>query len=508
MKFDYIIIQAGGKGTRLGKLTSNKPKALVSVNNLPVIFYLFKLYSKKKFLIVADYKKEVLTNYLKIFAKKVNYEVIETSETNTCAGISDALNIIPNNKPFMLIWSDLYIKEKFNFKNINKSAIGLSNHFECRWSYENKKLVEKSSIKNGVSGCFLFKNKSQINDIPRSGEFVKYLQGKNIDFDIFSLENGDEIGSIDRLSKYHSKYTSRPFNKIEEKGSFIIKKPISKQGRKIARSEINWYKSKLLKEYPSIPKIFKFKPLMLEKIDGVLPYEKEFSYNKKKTITNNIVESINKIHRLKDAKVNISSILDNYFFKTINRINVVKDLIPYSNNKVIKVNGLDCINVFNSEGILKELVDKYLLDTKFCFIHGDCNFSNIIIDSKLNPFFIDPRGYFGHTKLFGDIYYDYAKIYYSLVGNYDQFNRKNFDLIFLDDGSVRLDIESNGYEELESYFFSLIPNCNIKKIKLIHAIIWLSLTTYAWDDYDSICGSYYNGIYYLTKFIDEVENGK
>ena len=54
---DYIIIQAGGKGTRLGYLTKNKPKALVPVENLPMIFHLFRKYPEKKFIIIADYKK-------------------------------------------------------------------------------------------------------------------------------------------------------------------------------------------------------------------------------------------------------------------------------------------------------------------------------------------------------------------------------------------------------------------------------------------------------------------
>ena len=34
-----IIIQAGGKGTRLEQLTRNKPKCLVPVDNLPIIFH-------------------------------------------------------------------------------------------------------------------------------------------------------------------------------------------------------------------------------------------------------------------------------------------------------------------------------------------------------------------------------------------------------------------------------------------------------------------------------------
>ena len=507
MKFNYIIIQAGGKGTRLEKYTSNKPKALVSVDNLPIIFHLFKLYPKKKFLIIADYKKDVLIRCLKTFAK-VDYKVIGTSEKNTCAGIDDALKFIPNKKSFLLIWSDLLIKEKFKFKNINKSAIGLSNHFECRWSFENKKITENPSTKNGISGCFLFKEKSQISDIPRSGEFVKYLQSKEIDFDTFKLDNGDEIGTIDSLNLYKKKYNSRPFNKIEEKDNYIIKKPISKQGVKIAKLETNWYKSKFIKEFPNIPKVMKFNPLVLEKINGVQPHNLNSSIDEKKTIIKNIINSLNSLHNLKESEVDVSSILENYFYKTINRINTVKSLIPYSNKKVIKVNGIECLNVFINEKKLYDLVNKYLLETRFCFIHGDCTFSNTIINKKLEPVFIDPRGYFGETKLYGDIYYDYSKVYYSLVGNYDQFNVKNFTLKFLEDESINLEINSNGYEELESYFFSLIPNSNIKKIKLIHAIIWLSLTTYAWDDYDSICGSYYNGIYYLTKFINEVENEK
>ena len=41
---NYIIVQAGGKGTRLKHLTQNKPKALVPVGNLPMLFYLFGRY--------------------------------------------------------------------------------------------------------------------------------------------------------------------------------------------------------------------------------------------------------------------------------------------------------------------------------------------------------------------------------------------------------------------------------------------------------------------------------
>ena len=38
---------------------------------------------------------------------------------------------------------------------------------------------------------------------------------------------------------------------------------------------------------------------------------------------------------------------------------------------------------------------------------------------------------------------------------------------------------------------------------ILHALIWLSLTTYVWEDYDSICGTFYNGLYYLEEALSD-----
>ena len=67
MDLNYIIVQAGGKGSRMERLTRNKPKALVPVNNLPMIFHLFKKFPDKKFIIIGDYKFDVLEKYLREF---------------------------------------------------------------------------------------------------------------------------------------------------------------------------------------------------------------------------------------------------------------------------------------------------------------------------------------------------------------------------------------------------------------------------------------------------------
>jgi len=112
---------------------------------------------------------------------------------------------------------------------------------------------------------------------------------------------------------------------------------------------------------------------------------------------------------------------------------------------------------------------------------------------------IDPRGYFGDSVIYGDADYDFAKLFYSLKGNYDNFNRKKFSLLINETSEnnenlgVELAIKSSGWEDMEEAFFELLPSVSKEKISLLHALIWLGLTTYAWEDYDSVCAAFYRG---------------
>ena len=147
MCFDYIIVQAGGKGTRMDKLTRNKPKALVPVYNLPIIFHLFRKYPRKKFIIIGDYKYDVLRRYLETFAD-VDYELVSAfGRSGTCAGLREAVAKVAPNSPFMLIWSDLVLDNNLSFDSLNMANyVGLSGDFKCRWKFENGVFEEEASF--------------------------------------------------------------------------------------------------------------------------------------------------------------------------------------------------------------------------------------------------------------------------------------------------------------------------------------------------------------------------
>lgn len=506
----YIIIQAGGKGSRLEILTNNKPKCLVPVNNLPIIFHLFNLYPKAKFKIIADYKKDPLKKYLKTFAK-VDYSLIETDRCGTCSGISTALKQIPKNKSLMLVWCDLILKKLINYTdNADKNYIAISKNFECRWSYKNGKFEEKSSKENGVAGLFLFKNKNSLNTIPPEGEFTSWLSGQNIQFE--RINNiCTEVGTMHSYFQNElNKPKSRPFNRIEIRKNTVTKTPVNKQGEKLNKYEICWYKRVFKSNFKNIPEIYGFTPLKTEKIKGKNVYFYSFlTLNCKKTILTKIVDMLKNLHDIYNpVPANYNDCYDVYINKTFERLEKIKHLVPFAKNKNITVNHIKCINIFSIKDKIIKDIKKYY-PKEFKFIHGDCTFSNIMIrNNDAEPVLIDPRGYFGKTKCYGDADYDWAKLYYSLFGDYDQFNRKNFSLD-IKENSVDLTVVSNNWKDTEEYFFKLISDGKTnkikKKIKLLHALIWLSLTAYCWEDYDSICGAFYNGLLYLKDYLDETK---
>ena len=498
-----IIVQAGGRGTRLEGLTRNKPKCLVPVNNLPIIFYLFKQYPKAEFKIISDYKIDVLKKYLEIFGSEYSYEIVEAKKKGTISGIKEAIDSYENDEQFMIVWCDLILDSSFVIPNDGSNYIGISKDFECRWSYKDNKFIKEPSYSDGVAGLFIFKNKKVLENIPEEGAFVEWLQTQDIEFKRLDLCGTKEIGTL--LSYTDNNFPGpkcRPFNSIKFEKEIVIKKGITEQGEKIAKDEIAWYKHVKDLGYKNIPEIFEYEPLTMKKVQGKNIYAYDcLTKTQKQEIITKIVEAIRGLHNLeKPIKSILQDVEDNFINKTFDRLEKVRNLIPFADKEFIKINGQYYRNIFF---IKEEFINftKQFYPQEFRLIHGDSTFSNILFDTyNMRAILIDPRGYFGKTKLYGDADYDWAKFYYSLKGEYDQFNLKKFTLD-IKEKEVEFAIKPNNWSDMEEFFFDLLPEVNKTKIKLLHAIIWLSLTTYAWEDYDSICGAFYNGIVRLNEVL-------
>lgn len=317
------------------------------------------------------------------------------------------------------------------------------------------------------------------------------------------MYGGLEVGTM--LSYFQNELNKpkcRPFNKMEFKGDIVLKYPLNEQGQKLALDEIAWYKKVIALGYTNIPKIYGFDPLVMEKIKGQNIFEYAFlTKGFKRALLAKIVAALKDLHELvSPIPSNNADCENNYITKTFDRLATVQELVPFAKDEFVIINGKKCTNIFAIKDKISNDV-RAMYPKEFHLIHGDCTFHNMMIETEgVRPILIDPRGYFGKTKFYGDVYYDWAKLYYSVVGDYDQFNRKNFSLE-IREKDVELEIVSNNWKDLEEDFFEL-TGADKKKIKLLHAIIWLSLTTYAWEDYDAICGAFYKGLLELQEYLD------
>lgn len=505
MNVDYFIVQAGGLGTRLGDLTRNRPKGIVPVKNKPIIFHLFDKFPNHKFIIIGDYKYKVLERYLRTFAN-ADYLLVQTDEKGNASGIQKALSYVPDNTAFMLIWSDLILSDEYKVpEEVKPCYVGLAGKFPCSWRLENGTLEKVSSTEHGVAGCFIFDKKERLRTLPGSGSFAGWLKDSGILLETMDMCGSDEVGTVEAIKAIDpGENRCRPYNHMEFTEDTVIKTGLTDEGKKLIDREVRWYEKVSEYGFDGIPKIYSFSPLTMGRIYGDNIFKAKLSDEQKRTTIDRLVETLERLHSYEKAEPDYFGLQEDYYTKTIKRIQGIRDVIPFNDQPYILINGEKCKNVFFFQEELEEDVRKYLFDAEFGPIHGDCTLTNTMIDEAGNIYYIDARGYFGKREIFGDVYYDWAKLYYSINGCFDQFNIKHFDFTIGED-EVTYKIAPSGWEHLTEYFLSKIKDCNIGKIKLIHAIVWLSLASHCWEDYDSMCLAFYNGLYLWNDWMKEYD---
>jgi len=496
----YVIVQAGGRGSRLRHHTWNKPKCLVSFRGKPILYHLFDHFDNANYVIIGDYGFDKLEKYLLVNPPKVNYRLIQTNNKGTSAGISDAINTIPDNAQIVLTWSDLIINDLPPWPTDNKLVVCTTSSFTCRWTVSpNGRLEESPNGKQGIPGIFYFPSKFVLQTLPpSSGEFVKWLSQNLTDYAFLDCNNLEELGDFSTIENNLSREgLCRFFNSVEINNKYVIKKVLDKDYEHIHHNEILWYEEAIRLGFKRIPKIYGTLPLTMSRIQGQHAFQiNDLSDREQRALLVDYLESLITLHDKSSISSSQEEVEEVYINKTISRVQSVSSLIPGFERESITINGKKCRNFFNLKHFDNFKTEiKKLQPTRFVPIHGDPTFSNTLIDDNLRVWFFDPRGYFAKPGIYGDGWYDFAKVYYSAVGGYDLFNRRNFKL-HVDDDTIEILTPEPSFAKAAKVIFNNYFNLDLPKIETLHGLIWLSLSGYVKDDIDSIIGSFYLGLYW------------
>ncbi|MGM0338596.1 hypothetical protein [Enterococcus sp. AZ007] len=175
-------------------------------------------------------------------------------------------------------------------------------------------------------------------------------------------------------------------------------------------------------------------------------------------------------------------LLEIYYKKTLERIELlVKDSkfrIFYEESPTI--NGISYLPL---KEILRDLKDilkqNQLLNMKTAhIIHGDFCLSNILFDKESRLVkLIDPRGKFGSMDIYGDEFYDLAKILHSFEGCYDHIITDQFELSEDTQTQYTYSIDKTPLQQMISSRVSgmLADSFPIEPIRLIEGLLFLSM---------------------------------
>lgn len=533
-----VLILAAGLSSRLSKFTHELlPKYLIDIDGNNGLYYLIKYwdkYSKNIFLVIHSKYNLITISYIKNMLDKY-VDKIKIINYDSSDGTAYTLNKILNNelsnyiiKNLLITWCDIYPLDDLNFmKTIKQSRERNNIHIftcgnECRFNLDNENNIIESKEGN-IIGIYYFQNykKIHLDEKETYGKDIIHFLKDMGKINNYKINNIFDYGDEEKLLKILSDNQNNDLNKIKCRyfnefqiinGDKLFKKSNNDKGRDIIMLEKNWYSyiqnldNKKSVEYlfPKIYEIFEYGFLMEYKKNYIPVYQyfiKNNDYNIQKNILNKIMFAIDNIHQL-DTKI-IDKVEFYYnlkkeiYDKLYNRKLIINDYINYFSNIHI-VNDIEIDSFDNIVNKCNQIILEYYqsLDIlEYSVILGDAQFSNILIDPEniSNITFIDPRGYFGNSKIYGPKEYDYAKILYAITG-YDSFNNNYFNLknINLDNGTI--DFEINGI-----YFDK---DTLIKYFNKVHeafvVLIWLSLPEYNKNNIWKCIGSYYYGLYLGT----------
>ena len=524
-----VFIPSAGLGTRLGNFSKNLNKALVSLDNKPVISHVIEKFPKHVELVIAlGHKGELLKEYLEIAHSDRNITLVNI-ENYQGRGAGLGLTLLECKDhlqcPFIFCPNDTLILEDIpepltnwvGFSNVENN----NNYRSFQISGNN--LVEKIHEKNEI----LSLNSKPYIGLAGVKDYEDFWSFMEIGRKYGSIKAGESYG-LNELIKNNSKIEAKEFTWYDtanirglEKAKKIF---LCKDSPEILEkaNEAIWFVNNRVIKYNNDPSFISERVERSGLLRGYVPEivsQRKHMYSYRmltgqvvSRITNhNVFESLLgyldffwQAADLDEAQTKKFNDTCDCFYreKTFGRVQTYFNRFSEHDEEEV-INGIETPKVFD---LLNKVPWDYLARGFAVRMHGDLHFENILMAETGEFYLLDWRQNFGGIVEYGDVYYDLAKLLHGLIVSHELINKECFSVKKIDN-IIDFDLyRKNSLINNQHQLFSFVgrKGYDLNKVNLLTSLIFLNIAALHHDPYSKML--FYLGKEMLFKNL-EANNG-
>lgn len=512
-----VLITTSGIGSRLGEFTKFTNKSLLRIGEKPAISYIIESYPPEvKFVITLGYFGDQVRDFLDIsYPDKVFEYVTVTNYNGEGSSLLFSLFHAKNylQEPFIFHASDTIILDNipapiYNW-NAGYKGPGSSSYASFDVLGDTVKIMYDKGNLNpdylhvGLLGIYDYKPFWDLVEQTLVEKNYGFTLG-DVDvlkkmvnthtFKLFRTREWYDIGNVDKMNEAKANLDNGKIHVLDKLGESIFH---------VNNSIIKFFYDKTI--CSNRAKRTEYLKNVVPAVIDTKPNFYKYKYVEGKLFSN-IVNRKSFPLLLDWAEKNLWLKTDDispekfkevcyyfYYKKTIAR------LADFHESRALKDD--ECI--VNDEKIpqisqmLKSIDMDYLCSGEPTLFHGDFILDNILYQGNGTFKLIDWRQDFGGELIAGDKYYDLGKLAHNLVVNHELVDQ-NFFTVTKQDENISLNIHRlQTLVDSEKVLFDLLAErgYDVKKVKILRAIIWLNMSPLHHHPFDLFL--YYYGKYSL-----------
>lgn len=497
MKKNSVCILAAGRGTRLGDYTKSFNKAMLPLHGKAVISHIIEKFPNgTRFVIALGYKSESLVNYLKLAHEGLDVTYVSVPdfdgpESGPGASLLCCKQALGDD-PFYFVTCDSYWTVSIEGFSTEHSWIAADYMEQNKTSHYC--LVD---VKDGLVTDLKLKQPS-VEPVKEVFTGLAYIKDTEIFWNSLQAV-AIELGEKQVTEPFHELARQRKLfchfidwvdtgllesyqNELKKSGKYDFSK-VNEALYLVSGSVIKYFGHDLDSQQRVARA--KYNPVVFPKITGHTKNMYRYAYQAGRTLYEDdrceVFESLLawlESNFWKPQSVDTEkfrNVCDSFYrVKTLDRLELFKK--KYPDYKIDIINGEQIPSL---EQLIKTIDWSQFQNGVACFIHGDLQPDNIIYDDESRKFLLlDWRQNFAGEVSFGDLYYDFAKLWGGLNLNYKEVKNNNFS--YVEEGN-KCDFrypQHRHFEELSRKLEALAESkkLSVDKIRLLVGLIYLNMS--------------------------------